>query len=293
MSIRDRNDAIEVERAMARVFSSPIDARAGEIRRLFVEVLDFEPALGQVVLHPVTGNASLPGAAERVATRDGVYVLYVPLHSAGPDQPATDRVRKGDADAAAKLIADQLGEDILLVFTNPSSSQLHLILPDFNGPRTSLRRMVVERHLPRRTAVQQVSNIYWQYRDKGNILTALKAAFDVEPVTKEFFQEYKRVHDMTLKQIQGFGTGGEEGEFKNLFVQTLFNRLMFIYFLSRKGWLTFPRDDSPSDDAREENDYLNALWSDYQSQPEQNKNFHTDRLQPLFFAGLNNPQSRT
>ena len=44
----------------------------------------------------------------------------------------------------------------------------------------------------------------------------------------------------------------QEAERKELFVQTLFNRLMFVYFLSRKGWLTFQDD----------NDYLNALWAD-------------------------------
>ena len=35
------------------------------------------------------------------------------------------------------------------------------------------------------------------------------------------------------------GFGGDEDEDKRLFVQTLFNRLMFVYFLSRKGWLAF------------------------------------------------------
>ena len=57
---------------------------------------------------------------------------------------------------------------------------------------------------------------------------------------------------------------------------------MFIYFLSRKGWLTFNGDA----------DYLNALWRDYGSLGgDANANFYTARLKPLFFAGLNNPQS--
>ena len=51
----------------------------------------------------------------------------------------TDRVRKAEVDAAARLIADQLGDSILMVFTNTSASQLHLILPKFEGARPSLR----------------------------------------------------------------------------------------------------------------------------------------------------------
>ena len=135
--------------------------------------------------------------------------------------------------------------------------------------------MVVERDLPRRTAVQQVANIY---RDKGSIRAALDAAFDVEPVTKAFFVEYKRLYDHALTLVTGFD--GPEGEDTRLFVQTLFNRLMFVYFLSRKGWLSMHGDK----------DYLNALWRDYQSMSDQD-NFYNDRLRRLFFFGLNNPQS--
>ena len=202
------------------------------------------------------------------------------------ETPNTDRVRKGEVDAAARLIADQLGEDLLLVFTNRSVSQLHLILPSFEGAQPALRRMVVERDLPRRTAVQQVSNIYWRRRDTGSIRIALDAAFDVEAVTKEFFEEYKRVFDRALDLVQGFERGDtedeqeQEEERKKLFVQTLFNRLMFVYFLSRKGWLTFGG----------EKDYLNALWKDYCSKRDQT-NFYGERLYHLFFFGLNNPQS--
>ena len=65
------------------------------------------------------------------------------------------------------------------------------------------------------------------------------------------------------------------------FVQTLFNWLMFVYFLSRKGWLTFQNDK----------DYLNALWQDYLAQPTHGDSTHT-RLQTPFFSGLNNPDSR-
>ena len=55
---------------------------------------------------------------------------------------------------------------------------------------------------------------------------------------------------------------------------------MFVYFLSRKGWLTFDGDK----------DYLNALWRSYTSRSEET-NFYRDRIKPLFFFGLNNPQS--
>ncbi len=273
MPILNREDAAEVDERIDLIFGvTSSKARAAAIREMFVETLDFDRADGLVSLANAPSGVNLPPSAERVAQLDGVHVAYVSLNIAG-----TDRVRAAEASAASRLIADQLGEDLLLVFTNSSCSQLHFISPAFTGTRPTLRRMIVERDLPRRTAVQQVSNIYWRYRDLGGIRTALAEAFDVEPVTKRFFQEYRRVFELAERSVSGFASSDDETESKRLFVQTVFNRLLFIYFLQRKGWLKF----------RNDYDYLNALWRDYQSDPEQT-NFYSDRLRLLFFGGLNN-----
>ena len=272
MPIRNSEDAFEVEDRIARIFAASSEDRAAAVRGLFVEVLDFNAATGQLDLR-AADRAELPDDADRIAELDGVHVLLIALTSS-----QTDRVSKTSVDAAARVIADQLGDDLLLVFTNPSASQLHLILPDFAGPRPTLRRMVVERDLPRRTAVQQVSNIYWGHSQQGGIRTALKTAFDVEPVTRDFFAEYKRIFEAVEDSVDGFGSDAEN---KRLFVQTLFNRLMFVYFLQRKGWLAFNGDK----------DYLNALWSSYRATEGENKNFYVDRLRLVFFAGLNNYRS--
>ena len=273
MPIQNRDDAVEVEAQVKSIFDATEEGRTNAIRRLFRETLDFNEANGQVSLVGGPANALLPDAAEHVAVLDGVNVLYIAL-----DTDATDRVRKAEVDAATRGIEGQLRGDLLLVFTNTSGSQLHLILPKFEGTRPTLRRMVVERYLPRRTAVQQVANIYWNYRDKGLIRTALDEAFDVEPVTRDFFAEYKRIFENAMGAVAGFGDGEED---QRVFVQTLFNRLMFVYFLSRKGWLRFGNNA----------DYLNALWDDYGTGLGDG-NFHRDRLRPLFFSGLNNPNSR-
>ena len=89
------------------------------------------------------------------------------------------------------------------------------------------------------------------------------------------------------KSITGFGSGDDDDGAKRLFVQTLFNRLMFVHVLSRKGWLSI-NDDK---------DYLRALWIDYRNTPAPSPtgiapNFYRDRLRLLFFTGLNNPDSR-
>ena len=271
MPIRNSEDASEVEDRIARIFAASSEDRAAAVRGLFVEVLDFNAATGQLDLR-AADRAELPDDADRIAELDGVHVLLIALTSS-----QTDRVSKATVDATARVIADQLGDDLLLVFTNPTASQLHIILPNLESPRPVLRRMVVERDLLNRTSVEQVSNIYGKHRTGVSLRAALNEAFNVEPVTRVFFQEYKRIFETVEDSVDGFGSDAED---KRLFVQTLFNRLMFVYFLQRKGWLAFSGDRN----------YLNALWSSHladQSAP----SFYTDRLEALFFAGLNNSQS--
>ena len=278
MPVISKQDASDVEEHIDRIFrSNSLEERISEIRRLFVETLDFEQSSGVVSLEDAPASVDLPATAYQIASLEDAHVVYVHLD--------TSRVRKAEASETARLVSNQLGGDILMVFTNDESSQLHLIYPTFEGVRPTLRRMVIERDLPRRTAVMQVSNIFHEWERAGSIHLALESAFDVEAVTREFFKEYKRVFDAALDNISGFGTDEAEQEAKKLFTQTLFNRLMFVFFISRKGWLSFNGDK----------DYLTALWRDYADRAgnmDGESNFRYDRLRPLFFGGLNNDGSQ-
>ena len=191
MPVIDRQDASDVEQHIARIFGAgSTEERIREIRRLFVEKLDFEQSSGVVSLEDARASVELPAAAHQVASLQEAHVVYVHLD--------TRRVRKAEASEAARLVSDRLRGDILTVFTNREASQLHLIYPTFEGIRPTLRRMVIERDLPRRTAVMQVSNIFHQWESSGSIHLALESAFDVEAVTREFFREYKRVFDAAI-----------------------------------------------------------------------------------------------
>lgn len=98
-------------------------------------------------------------------------------------------------------------------------------------------------------------------------------AFDVEPVTREFFTRYHEIFDMVENSIDGI----EGEERKRLFTQRLFNRLMFVAFIQKKGWLEFSG----------RTDYLDALWENYLKERSSDGNFYRDRLKLLFFSGLN------
>jgi len=96
------------------------------------------------------------------------------------------------------------------------------------------------------------------------------SAFDVEAVTRRFFDEYRAVFEAMEADVTGVPTG----ELRRLYVQRLFNRLMFLYFIQRKGWLTFQGNKS----------YLRALFN---AALVAREDFLNERLYWTFFYGLN------
>ncbi len=121
-----------------------------------------------------------------------------------------------------------------------------------------------------RTFVEQIGRA-----DFSNI-EKITEAFSVEPVTNEFFRAYRRIFEeaeatIKLKWLD---------EKKRLYTQRFFNRVMFLAFLERKGWLNF----------NGRSDYLKALFADYHTnENDKHVTFHRSRLNALFFMGLNHP----
>ena len=277
MPIANTQDAREVEQSLHTILTeSDTQARIRAIRSLFTETLDYYHADSKVSLHNA-GNHQLPVEGHLIARRDGVSVVYVSLDSAD-----TNRVTGAVASVAAKALGNVIADNLLLLFTSRDNDQLHFINPDLSGSRPKLQRIVAYRDQPQRTTIQQIANMWNSYDKLGKtVREAIAIAFSVEPVTSDFFKAYDALFKNAKDQIDGFGNTESEQEQKHIFTQTLFNRLMFVYFLSRKGWLKF--QDSA--------DYLNALWQDYNPETAY-ADFYTTRLRPLFFSGLNNPDSK-
>jgi type I restriction-modification system DNA methylase subunit len=103
-------------------------------------------------------------------------------------------------------------------------------------------------------------------------------AFDVEKVTQKFYEEFRRCFEDAKEKIKGI----PDEEQRSLFTLKLFNRLLFLRFLERKGWLRFGN----------RSDYLRALWQDYLQNRHPSDTFYNTRLKLLFFSALNNPQQR-
>jgi type I restriction-modification system DNA methylase subunit len=178
----------------------------------------------------------------------------------------------------------------LFVFSNQAQDDWHFINAkhdEQNTQRRLLRRIVVNQREQLRTAIEQIGELDLQAIGQGcekktieleplEIQIQHDEAFDVEKVTDRFFKQYKEIFESVEGSIEGI----PNEEQKHMFTQKLFNRLMFIAFVQKKGWLEFNGSG----------DYFKALWQDYKKAKSQPLgNFYRDRLSHLFFAGLNDP----
>ena len=172
----------------------------------------------------------------------------------------------------------------MLCYVTPDDNQVAFVWARNIGEnKVELRVLPYEKDVLARTTIERIEKLAFTLEELEqfdgeptvtDVTSKLDHAFDVESITRRFFDAYSRIFAEAESQISGI-----EGDAKRLFTQKLFNRLLFIRFLEKKRWLSF-------DNRR---DYLKALWEDYCSKRNENGNFYRDRLQHLFFAGLNAP----
>ncbi len=101
----------------------------------------------------------------------------------------------------------------------------------------------------------------------------LQAAFDVEKVTKKFYKEFQEQHQEFLGYVKGIDNQTD----KRWYTSVILNRLMFVYFLQRKGFI----------DNRDTNYLHNKLEN---SQQRGDNLFYKDFLQALFFESFAKPE---
>ncbi len=124
--------------------------------------------------------------------------------------------------------------------------------------------------------------------DKKPTLDDLEQAFDVEVVTKEFFQKYRDLFIKTKLELDKIVKNNldvkQEFENKNIttvdFAKKLLGQIVFLYFLQKKGWFGVekgkPWGTGPKDFMSR---LFNKEFGDYQ-------NFYNDILEPLFYEAL-------
>lgn len=180
--------------------------------------------------------------------------------------------------ALHKRVAEQYLEN-LLIFVDAARTQSLWYWVKRDGAKAFPRDHLFIRGQPGDLLLSKLSGMVFDLSDfdeAGNVPVVevarrLKDALDVERTTKKFYAAFQQQHVAFLELIEGI----PDERARRWYASVLLNRLMFIYFLQRKGFL----DGGKTDYLQEK---LALIERD-------GKNYYADFLRPLFFEGFAKP----
>ncbi len=93
--------------------------------------------------------------------------------------------------------------------------------------------------------LQRLAEVRFGIKDRGvltgpKVLERVRRSFNVDKVTKSFYQEFKEYHRRLTGHIEGIPD--RLGRDRRWYASVLLNRLMFIYFIQKKGFLNSDRN---------------------------------------------------
>ena len=180
--------------------------------------------------------------------------------------------------AIVKQIEKNLGtEFFFVVFSDPDRrffdfTSVKLV----KDGRNIFRRLYIEAGKPKRTAVERLAKLYAESDNVAEINQLFDDAFDVQAVTKEFYLQYKAQYEklaVTLTSVNGNYGNATALKPKEL-AQRILGRVMFLYFLQRKGWL---KDDTE------------FLRNEFKRVAGENLSYFNEVLEKNWFECLNKP----
>jgi hypothetical protein len=170
-----------------------------------------------------------------------------------------------------------LGSYDKLTFVSPR----RLLDPrDAGKVRLWLRILEVDRDAPYRTDLETLFKIRVDgIHDSDKIWRRHEEAFSVQRVTEQFFQDYSGAF-RRIREYLREKHGANPPDWARDYTHQLLNRIMFLYFIARKGWLLGP-------DGRPDRDFMRHFWEAYRESGAKDT-FHSEWLPILFFEAFNN-----
>ncbi len=240
----------------------------GDFKRLFIEELGWDinrnPAL-----EVEAGDA--PFQLVPLAVKRGVQVFECP--ATGRELVIPERgVRQKIEREVTKLAREHV-----VVFTNADRTEQIWQWADREpGRAVALKEQRYASHQSGEALVQKLQHIRIALDEEASmsltgVIQRLKDAFPRDKVTKKFYERFKTEHGNFLNLISGIPDPGDREWYASL----MLNRLMFVYFIEKKGFL----DGDPN--------YLrNRLARMQRKRKDKFHTFYRHFLMRLFHEGL-------
>jgi hypothetical protein len=238
-----------------------------DFKKLFVEELGWARSSSKPVPIEVDGATyRLTPIAEL-----GGMVVYLCEAQADGKLPAANLRKKID-----KRVAELSFEHIVIFVDQVRTKAVWLWVKREAGKASKAREHTYAQGQPGDSLLQKLTGIAFSLDDLddegrasiSDVTAKVSKAFDLERVTKRFYDEFKDEHAAFLKFVKGVDSADDRAWYTSV----MLDRLMFIYFIQKKGFL----DSDP--------DYLpHRLAASKQAGRDR---FYRHFLAPLFFEGF-------
>ena len=169
---------------------------------------------------------------QAVAHKQGMVVYQYIAEEKGsfPDHPTRQKIEK--------VVAKTVREHLVVYATHDRSSLYWQWVKREPGRPDRTRHHIYHRDQPGEALIQKLEQLVFTLDEEENLTIVdvsgrVRAAFDVEKVTKRFYDRFKREHDIFL----GFITGLKNLADSEWYASLMLNRMMFIYFIQKQGFL--------------------------------------------------------
>ena len=236
---------------------------AGDFRRLFIEELGWDSHTASHEIPIDSQSFTLTAASQKRGMV--AFLCRMAEGQAIPDYPTRRKIDRQVSKTA---------QEHLIIYTDTSNStQVWQWVKREVGKPTACREHTYSSSQSGEALVQKLQAIAFSLEEEEQlslveVTRRTRVAFDVERITKRFYEMFQKEHAAFLKFLKGI----PDKDLQRWYISVMLNRLMFVYFIQKKGFLDGNQD------------YLKDKLTD--SQASGKDRFYKDFLCPLFFEGF-------
>ena len=199
-----------------------------DLRSLFVEELGWDHG-GEGLEIPVA-NATY--ALQAIAHKRGLVAYQYVADEATPfpDHPTRQKIER--------TVAKTVREHIIVYASSDRNTHHWQWVKREPGQPDRSRSHIYQRGKTGEALIQKLEQIVFMLDEEDDLTIVdvsgrVRAAFDVEKVTKRFYDRFKKEHLAFLSFIEGIENVADREWYASL----MLNRMMFIYFIQKRGFL--------------------------------------------------------
>jgi len=234
-----------------------------EFKALFIEELGWDRYNATLDVSNDGQNYNLSAIAEKRGMV--VFVCEPFVDGRIPDYPTRRKIDRQVAKAHHEHLIIYLGADRIMQIWQWVKRQA--------GKPAACREHTYYITQPGDALIQKIGHLAFSLEEEEHLTivevgSRARTSFDVEKITKRFYDRFKTEHGKFTKFLKGI----PEEKFQRWYVSVMLNRLMFIYFIQKKGFLG------------NDTDYLRSRLE--QSKVRGRGQYYKSFLCPLFFEGF-------